>query len=551
MQFGRALFALALISGCASTTRTRGLVPATSTAEALATALAPRRIAIVAGVDTYDDPAFPDLRHSGHDARALAEVLESRRGGGFDQVVLLEDPTRQVLLDNLRAAASGLRRNDQVVVYFSGHGTRVPDGDEWRRFLLGSDSRPDDLETSALDLEALTHWFAGLTAQRKALIVDACFNGDGKSAVRPAHRAIGPEDDGSMGAAAVSPGEVRLFATSPGRPSIEDDKLGHGVYTYHLLEALGWGFAEADRDADGVVTAWEAHDHARGKTVEHTGGAQVPEAALRVVGTADLILAGEPGSRNKRERALVYLYPSRNHELSGVDVLVDGRTRGSLPGTLPLSPGRHHLAMTRDGVLLAEGFATFSAGHAYRADVVSRLMEGPRFGVTVQPVVVSSPPFRFAIGQGAAGMEVGIWKRDDDAPGRGQVAGLSVGWTVAPSRPLTEAGRGLGWLTLEGGWQGDWRRLRNRVTWTLSGVLIPPDYPNGRPSGAIDPTTVPEAAGWAFGATGPSYRVGWVMSEVWEAHVLARPQLAWLTLPDSRSPFVPWLTAGVGLDAVF
>ncbi|MCB9693661.1 MAG: caspase family protein [Alphaproteobacteria bacterium] len=543
---------MTLLAACApSSVRTRGLVPARSTAEALATALEPRRIAVVTGVDAYDDPAFPDLVHAGDDATALAEVFRSARGGGFDEVVLLKDATRAELFDALRVLGTSVRRNDQVVVYFSGHGTRVPDGDRWRRFLLGRDSRPDDLETSAVDLDALTHWFGQLPAQRKALVVDACFDGDGKSVVRPAQRE-GPAGDSLIGAAPVSIGEVRMFATSAGRPSLEDDKLGHGVYTYYVLEALGWGFREADRDEDGVVTAWEAHDHARQATLRHTDGRQVPEAALRVLGEGDLVLAGQPDARRRRERALVYLYPTGQHELDGVEVLVDGRTRGSLPGTLPLAPGRHHIVMARpDGRLVAEGYASFAAGHTYRADVVSRLMEGPRFGVTVQPVWVTSPALEFAIGPGAGALEVGVWHRDDDPPGRNQVAALTLGLGSSPGRPTLDTPRSMGWLTFEGGFQGDWRWTRTRLTWTLSGVLVPPSWgPDGKP-GAIDPTTVPDRAGWVFGTTGPSLRTGVVLSEVWTAHALVRPSATWLRLPDRPPGLVPWVTAGVGVDAVF
>ena len=557
------MWAVVLLVGCAGrrtpALRAKGLEPAQSTADALNAALEPRRIAILAGVDTYDDPAFPDLEHARTDATALAEVFESPRGGGFDEVVLLEDPTRQGLLDALKLLEGRIRRTDVVVVYFSGHGTRVPGDDGWRRFLLGKDSRPSDLEASAIDLDVLLDWFSGLSPARKSLIVDACFNGDGKSAVRPAHRARegGGAEASLVRRASLDAGEALLFATTPGRPSLEDDALGHGVYTYYLLEALGWGFSEADRDADRVVTAWEAHDHARAKTLAHTDGVQVPEAALRVVGMADVVLAGEPERRRTRERALVYLYAGTNHALSGSELVVDGRAKGALPGTVPLEPGRHHLALrSPDGAVLAEGYATLADGHAYRADDLARLVDGPRFGVTVRPVFVTSPPFRSALGAGAVGLEMGVWRRDDDPPGRNQVAGVSLGIANSPSRPLEADGgtaRGFGWLTIEGGWQNDWRRLRMRATWTLSGVLIPPSFPDGRP---LDPQPgeVPAQAGWVFGTTGPSVQAGWVLSEVWSVHAMARPTLTAID-PDGAGGrgvrAVPWVTTAVGFDAVF
>ncbi|MEZ4320390.1 MAG: caspase family protein [Myxococcota bacterium] len=547
-----ALVAALILSACGpKAVRTKGLEPARSTADVLQTALEPRRVALVAGVDAYDDPAFPDLLHAGDDARAMGEVFESRRGGGFDEVVVLADPTRAELLDALKSLKASVRRDDVVVVYFSGHGTRAPDGDTWKRYLLGRDSQPSDLDGTAIDLDVLEGWFSGLAPSRKALVVDACFNGDGKSVVRPEHRADGPVDGSLAPHGPLGSGEALLFATTPGRPSLEDDKLGHGVYTYYLLEAMGWGFAEADRDGDQVVTAWEAHDHARAKTLEHTDGRQVPEAALRVVGMADVVLAGEPEKRRQRDRALVYLYAGGQHALSGAELVVDGRTRGVLPGTVPLEPGRHHLALTAPGgVVLAEGYATLSDGHAYRADDLARLVDGPRFGVTVRPAFVASPPFQRALGVGSAGLEMGFWRRDDDPPGRNQVVAVTLGLASSPTRPDLPTARGFGWLTIEGGWQSDWRRLRARATWTLTGVLIPPSYPEGRPAG-VPPELLPSQAGWVFGTTGPGLQLGWVLSEVWSGHVMARPTVTALDPDGAGVRAVPWVTAGAGFEAVF
>ena len=61
-----ALAALVLLAACVpAPIRDKGLEPSLSTAAALARALEPRRVALVVGVDAYDDPLFPDLRHAG------------------------------------------------------------------------------------------------------------------------------------------------------------------------------------------------------------------------------------------------------------------------------------------------------------------------------------------------------------------------------------------------------------------------------------------------------------------------------------------------------
>ena len=102
----------------------------------------------------------------------------------------------------------------------------------------------------------------------------------------------------------------------------------------------------------------------------------------------------------------------------------------------------------------------------------------------------------------------------------------------------------------EGGWQADWRRVRARATWTLSGVLIPPSYPDGRPDG-VPPELLPDQAGWVFGTTGPGLQVGWVLSEVWSAHAMARPTVTALDTDGRGVRVVPWVTTGAGFDAVF
>ncbi|MFH1464329.1 MAG: caspase family protein [Pseudomonadota bacterium] len=139
-------------------------------------------------------------------------------------------------------AREELRREDLLVVYFSGHGTRAWDGTRWHRYLLARDSRTTDLDGTAIDLDVLQDFLPLLAPERKALIVDACFQGDGESSVQPTERELTEEAVASFVArpTAMSAGEARLFATTPGRPAREDDELGHGVYTYYLLEALSW-----------------------------------------------------------------------------------------------------------------------------------------------------------------------------------------------------------------------------------------------------------------------------------------------------------------------
>lgn len=552
------IVAALLVAGCvAPVVREKGMGPSLATAAALEAALEPRRRAIVIGIDDYRSPAFPDLKHAVDDAEALADVLRADRGGAFDEVVALTTPeatTRESIVRALQEARSELRREDELVVYFSGHGTRVRAADRYVRYLLASDSQPSDLDGTAVDLVAVQAFFATLAPARKALVVDACFHGEGKSVVRPDPFDGAPILDDALvpRATTMGPAEAHLFATSPGRPSLESDALGHGVYTNFLLEALTWGLDDADRDEDGVVTVWEAHDHARGRTIAYTNGAQVPEAAFRVVGEADLVLAGDPAAR-ARTTALLYLYASAEPKWEGVDVLIDGRARGALPGTVSVHGGRHRVTLTKDGADLLDGYVTLRAGQSYRVDDLVRIAAGPQGALTTRPVAVLSPPLRASVGPGVTGAELeGAWRRDE-GPARGLTSALRIGGGGAPTRFVddlpTSAGRAVGWAGAGLAYQWDLRRVRLRGGWGATGVLIPPSWLGERPAGPIDPSEVPSEAGWVFFATGPELSVGAVVSEAWAITLTTRPHAALLDPDgDARAGLVPWWTTGLGVE---
>lgn len=529
---------LSLLVACAPKgVRDRGARPMQTSVDQLNATLQPRRRAILVGVNDYTDPSFPPLRHARADAEALAALLQDEQGG-FDEVTLLTGVDLATTIAALQRARSELRREDELVVYFSGHGTRTDTGD---RYLLLSDSRARDLPHTALSLTALQDFFASLPPARKALIVDACFNGEGKSAARRLAGALPPE---SLRAASMGPGEAHLFATSPGRPSRESDALGHGVYTHYMLEALSWSFSEADLDGDRVVSAYEAHDYARGRTMAFTDGVQVPEATFRIVGEGDLVLVGSPDERVRRDRALVYLYPLADSTMSGASLTIDGRDRGTLPGTVPVVRGRHHIGLyAPDGAAIAEGHAKLRGGRAYRADELARMVQGPSGSLSLQPVTQASAPLVGVLGEATRGGQLSVMRRVNSGTVRGLTGTLRLG---AGRSMRAEDTRAVWWSGAAVGWQEDYRWLRYRAGWGISGAFIPAT------AAAITPLQTPTEAGWLIGMTGPEVGAGVVLSEAWSVTGGVSTQGSWLDLSgDGQAALVPWWTGSVGVELSF
>lgn len=545
-----------LVAGCAttSTLRPRGLSDASTTASALQQALAPRRVAVLVGIDTYLDPTFPDLLHAGHDATALGEALR-QADAGFDDVLVVTDAqgvTRERVFAALRRATAGLREDDELVVFFAGHGTRVMVGDTPHRFLLPADARASEVVASGIDLEALLDFVLTLPPLRKGVIIDACFDGGGRSVAYPGARGEGslPMPTRDLRIAHLGPGDAQVFATTPGRPSLEDDTLGHGVYTWYLLESLGWGRHEADRNGDGLLTLWEAHDHARGKVIAHTEGVQIPEAVLRTVGEADVVLAGKGDERHRRNEALLYLYGVPDEGLQGASVQVDGRTRGILPGTLTIAPGRRQITVVAaDGTRLADGYAEIGRGRAYRADELIARVEGDRGAVTTRAVAVVAPALAPAIGDASGALEVAV----DGRVGRGKARGVVVGGRallgLSPGGQEDLGVRTLGALGVDAGWRGDAGPLRWRAAWGVSTWWIPP---RGEDFGQRFPLAVPDRAGRVFVATGPRFDVGVDLGRRWA--LTLQVGVEGTSLPLTRTGdavFVPVVLAGLGVAAGF
>ena len=68
-------------------------------------------------------------------------------------------------------------------------------------------------------------------------------------------------------------GRVVLTASKASEVSEEREELGHGVFTYYLLEGLR---GKADTDGDGIITVDEAYTYVSRRVAEVTGQNQHP-----------------------------------------------------------------------------------------------------------------------------------------------------------------------------------------------------------------------------------------------------------------------------------
>ena len=300
------------------------------------------RRAIVIGINEYGGTGFEDLRFAKADATELAEVLRDGRYGGFTSVELVVDGDLSALgiVKRLEAWAATLAPDDLALVYFSGHGTRwLDERNRSRVFLAAQGSNKTDPLQNSLPMASMREFVQTLPTMRRVLVVDACFTGDGKvseSDAAGAARAIIDEDMPFPDRA--QDGEAYVFATTYGKPALESEALGHGVYTHHFIQALSERFDDADLDGDLTVSVSEAHDYARDETMRGTDQRQVPMIQYRFIGRETLLLSGDANARTRSRLAMVTSYRGPQQ---GVQLFVDGQEKGAFPRSVLVEPGVH------------------------------------------------------------------------------------------------------------------------------------------------------------------------------------------------------------------
>lgn len=217
--------------------------------------------AIVVGINEYQK--IRKLNYAAKDAQAFTDYLIQNNRVPKENVTLLlnQEATlarmRSVLGTHLKNRAG---KEDTVIIFFAGHGAAEkdvtnPDGDGLEKYILPHDADLRDLYSSALPMREMTHIFNRIQSERLIFIVDSCYSGASGGRTVSAGDFRATLSDGFLDRLAGGKGRVILSASGPNEVSAESERLGHGVFTYYLLEGLR---GRADLDNDGVITVDEA-----------------------------------------------------------------------------------------------------------------------------------------------------------------------------------------------------------------------------------------------------------------------------------------------------
>ncbi|MCX5669712.1 MAG: caspase family protein [Planctomycetota bacterium] len=260
-----------------------------------------QRLAVVIGISQYAHRGkwdLADLRHAATDARALEGFLNADQAG-FDAVELLVD--RQATAVNvkraLREKLRGVQPDDLVMIFWAGHGFSDPHEPD-KLYLITHDTDPQHMASTAYAMDDFRSDIANIRAGRVIVIADACHSGGifdptigirGRrentivSSLRGVYVSVQKGVGEATPGGANSPLRLIFSSCEQGEVARESEKLGHGVFTYYLLQALK---GEADRpenktggNGDGKVSLGEMIEYTRDQVKRFTENQQHPATA--------------------------------------------------------------------------------------------------------------------------------------------------------------------------------------------------------------------------------------------------------------------------------
>ncbi|WP_420468759.1 caspase family protein [Panacagrimonas sp.] len=219
--------------------RTPGTVEATSQIDAAAVARVldgvsfGRYYALVIGNQDYQ--LMTKLQTPGNDAERVASVL--REQYGFT-VQVLQDSGDIAMLQALNELNKVLRPEDNLLIYYAGHGVRLQTHRMETGYWLPVNSEPPPKDTFWIPNEQITAHIARLPARRVLIVADSCYAG-----------LLSPDPsylfaDGKSGYSAEYikfklPKRARLLIASGGdQPVLDGGGDGHSVFARAFLDAL-------------------------------------------------------------------------------------------------------------------------------------------------------------------------------------------------------------------------------------------------------------------------------------------------------------------------
>lgn len=189
--------------------------------------------ALVIGIDKYSQ--INPLDTPVNDINAIADILTDRYGFQVQKVVNADDVSIMEAINNINEQLS---ENDNLLIFYAGHGARLQTGDVESGYWLPTNAEPPPRDTYWVSNEFVTRHLVRFKAKRVLVVADSCYAGLLSSA--PGFLMMGKE--GVLSEEYIkykADKRSRLLLASGGDKPVLDGVGGtHSIFTQAFIHAL-------------------------------------------------------------------------------------------------------------------------------------------------------------------------------------------------------------------------------------------------------------------------------------------------------------------------
>ena len=208
--------------------------------------------AVLIGIESYQKQGINSVQFAQADAAAIKDVLVQDLGVPAENITVWLDSeaTKSVFENDLPYMIRGLSSGDRFIFFYAGHGFFANGANR----LTTWDTHPGNLPGTTVSLEeVLLKPLKDQQGVDSLVFIDACA-ADLKTSVIQARDIISDLTPGEFEALVQRTNHAAaFFACSPNEKAYPSDALMHGIWTYHLIQALQ-GDAEGALDRDRWIT---------------------------------------------------------------------------------------------------------------------------------------------------------------------------------------------------------------------------------------------------------------------------------------------------------
>ena len=244
----------------------------------------PKLYALIVGINNYQNPKYT-LNYALTDAKSVTQQIGMSKNSLFESIQIKtlfdKEATKEGIMNVFKELSSTITEKDIFLFYYAGHGTMNESNATQEFYIVPYDvtqlyGNETLLQQKAISAGEIKNLSMKISAQKQIFIIDACHSAGALTSAATR----GAAEERAIGQLARSTGTFWITAAGTDQFATEFEQLGHGVFTYSLLEALQG--KDISSSADGTITVRELSAYVEQRVPEisekYKGNPQYPSS---------------------------------------------------------------------------------------------------------------------------------------------------------------------------------------------------------------------------------------------------------------------------------